>query len=191
MLHVKSKSDLHAVVTDDIAACRSVTFRGTQYPLWYTPHMAEAPNPIGRPTEYRQEFVVKVYEMAQSGATDMEIADELGVSVRTLYRWKAVHSDFRQALKVAKEIADERVVRSLYQRAIGYEQDSVKIFMPKDADEPVYAPFREMIAPDTTAAIFWLKNRQSQDWREKQEMVHSLDESLKNRLKEARARRNQ
>jgi hypothetical protein len=52
-----------------------------------------------------------------------------------------------------------RVERSLYQRAIGYEQEEVKIFMPSGAENPVYAPFRAKVAPDVTAAIFWLKNR--------------------------------
>lgn len=121
----------------------------------------------GRPSEYRPEYVTEVLAMAEGGATDMEIADSLEVSVRTLYRWKAQHPDFRQALKVAKDVADERVERSLYQRATGYEQDSVKIFMPAGADKPVMAPFREVIAPDTTACIFWLKNRKSQEWRDK------------------------
>lgn len=143
---------------------------------------------MGRPTDYCQEFVARVYQLAESGATDMEIADDLEVSVRTLYRWKARYPDFRQALKVAKDVADERVVRSLYQRAIGYEQDAVKIFMPKDADEPVFAAYRERIAADTTAAIFWLKNRQSQEWRDRQEVAHSIDDSFSARLKAARER---
>lgn len=100
------------------------------------------------------------------GATDQEMADFFEVDVRTLYRWKLEHDDFCQALKIAKETADSRVERSLYQRAIGYEQDEVKIFMPGGASEPVYAPFRAKIQPDTTAAIFWLKNRRKDLWRD-------------------------
>lgn len=142
--------------------------------------------PAGRPTEYRPEYVTTVLEMAERGATDFEIADSLGVSVRTLYRWKAEHQDFRQSLKIAKDVADERVERSLYQRAIGYEQDAVKIFMPAGADKPVIADYVEKIAPDTTACIFWLKNRKSHEWRDKSEVAHSLDDNLASRLKEAR-----
>ena len=87
---------------------------------------------------------------------------------------------------MGKEIADERVERSLYQRAIGYEQDEVKIFMPANSAEPVYAPFRAKISPDVTAAIFWLKNRRSQDWRDKQEhdLNHGLQDSLRDVLTE-------
>lgn len=125
--------------------------------------MAEA----GRPSEYRPEYVTEVLQMAERGATDFEIADSLGVSVRTLYRWKAVHEDFRQSLKIAKDVADERVERSLYQRAIGYEQDAIKIFMPAGAEKPVIAQYVEKVAPDTTAQIFWLKNRKSAEWRDR------------------------
>ncbi len=120
----------------------------------------------GRPTDYEDSFAVQAEKLAALGATDQEVADFFEVDVRTVYRWKHDHNDFCQALKVGKETADERVERSLYQKAIGYEQDEVKIFMPGGATEPVYAPFRAKIAPDTTAAIFWLKNRRSQQWRD-------------------------
>ncbi len=129
--------------------------------------------PAGRPSDYKDEYAAQASKLAALGATDQEVADFFEVDVRTIYRWKHVHEDFCQSLKVGKDIADERVERSLYQKAIGYEQDEVKIFMPSGADEPVYAPFRAKIAPDTTAAIFWLKNRQSKQWRDRQEIEHS------------------
>lgn len=125
----------------------------------------------GRPTDYKPEYAKQVSHLAQLGATDQEVADFFEVDVRTIYRWKHAHDEFCQALKAGKEIADDRVERSLYQKAIGYEQDEVKIFMPAGAEEPVYAPYRAKIAPDTTAGIFWLKNRRSQDWRDKREIT--------------------
>lgn len=124
---------------------------------------------VGRPSEYRPEFAEQARKLCQLGATDVEIGDFFEVSVRTIYRWKADHDEFCHALKAGKEIADERVERSLYQRAVGYTHDAVKIFMPAGASEPVYAPYREHNPPDTTAAIFWLKNRRKDDWRDKQE----------------------
>lgn len=127
----------------------------------------------GRPSEYRDEYAEQARKLAVLGATDQEIADFFEIDVRTVYRWKHDHEAFCQALKAGKEIADERVERSLYQKAIGYEQDEVKIFMPGGALEPVYAPFRAKIAADTTAAIFWLKNRRSQEWRDKQDHEHT------------------
>ena len=120
----------------------------------------------GRPTAYRPEYAPQAEKLAQLGATDIEVADFFGVDVRTVYRWKHDFDEFCQALKAGKDSADERVERSLYQKAIGYEQDEVKIFMPGGATAPVYAPYRAKIAPDTTAAIFWLKNRRAQEWRD-------------------------
>jgi hypothetical protein len=133
---------------------------------------------MGRPSEYDPSYVTKVLQMAERGATDFEIADSLGVSVRTLYRWKAEREDFRHSLKIAKDIADDRVVRSLYQRALGYEQDAVKIFLPKGEIEPVIVPYIEKVAPDTTACIFWLKNRQRKDWQDKQVLAGDEDAPL-------------
>ena len=127
----------------------------------------------GRPSTYQDSFAKSAEKLAALGATDIEVADFFEVDVRTIYRWKHDHEEFCQALNVGKSKADERVINSLYQKAIGYEQDEVKIFMPAGADAPVYAPYREKIAPDTTAAIFWLKNRQPEQWREKVDHNHS------------------
>ncbi len=123
---------------------------------------------MARPSSYEPDFAGQAEKLCQLGATDQELADFFEVDVRTIYRWKHDHEAFCQALKAGKDAADERVIRSLYQRAIGYEQDEVKIFMPGGAEEPVYAPFRAKVAPDVTAAIFWLKNRRSDEWRDKQ-----------------------
>ena len=56
--------------------------------------------------------------------------------------------------------------RSLYQRGLGYSYDAVKIFMPAGAKKPIYAPYVEHVPPDTTAAIFWLENRDPAHWRD-------------------------
>lgn len=129
--------------------------------------------PAGRPTSYKPEFARQATKLSELGATDQEVADFFEVDVRTIYRWKHDHDEFCQALKAGKDIADDRVERSLYQRAIGYEQEEVKIFMPANANAPVYAPYRAKIAPDTTAAIFWLKNRRGEDWRDVKSNEHS------------------
>lgn len=142
----------------------------------------------GRPSTYQDEFPKQAQKLAELGATDQEIADFFEVDVRTVYRWKHDHDEFCQALKVGKDVADERVERSLYQRAIGYEQDEVKIFMPGGAEKPVYAPFRAKVAPDVTAAIFWLKNRRSQAWRDKQHIEHGVTDNLGEVIANRRAR---
>lgn len=129
-----------------------------------------SPNQGGRPTKYRPEFATQAEKLCALGATDTDLADFFGVCVNTIANWKTAHEEFLGAIKNAKDAADDRVERSLYQRAVGYQTEAVKIFMPAGAEEPVYAPYRENVQPDTTAAIFWLKNRRPEQWRDKQDM---------------------
>lgn len=122
---------------------------------------------MARPTKYKPEYVTQAAKLCALAATDQELADFFEVTVTTLNRWKISYPEFCASIKDAKEQADDRVERSLFQRATGYEQDEVKIFMPGGKDAPVYAPYRAKIAPDTTACIFWLKNRRPDLWRDK------------------------
>jgi hypothetical protein len=66
------------------------------------------------------------------------------------------------------------VKRSLYARAVGYNYETTKIFMPAGREKPVYAPYIEHVPPDVTACIFWLKNRDPQHWRDSQQLEHVL-----------------
>jgi hypothetical protein len=61
---------------------------------------------------------------------------------------------FAEALKIGKTEADDRVERSLYQRAVGCTYSAVKIFMPAGANKPVIVPYEEHVPPDVTAGIF-------------------------------------
>lgn len=120
---------------------------------------------MARPSKFKPEFIKQAEKLCRLGATDIELADFLEVDVRTLYRWKAENDKFCQALKAGKELADERVERSLFARANGYEHDEVDIRVVDKSI--VQTPIRKYYPPDTTAAIFWLKNRRPDDWREK------------------------
>lgn len=130
--------------------------------------MNKQPKKRGAPTGYKPQFCAQAEKLCLLGATDAQLAEFFEVSTRTIYRWINEHSEFCQSLKVAKEEADRRVERSLYNRAVGYSHEAVKIFMPAGADAPVYAPYTQHVPPDTTAMIFWLKNRQSGRWRDVQ-----------------------
>lgn len=120
---------------------------------------------MGRPTKYDPKFIHFAKHLAKLGATDQEAADAFQVHVATLQRWKLEHPDFRDALIVGKEEADARVEKSLYSRALGYSHEAVKISINSDGDV-TEAPFTERYPPDTTAAIFWLKNRRPDLWRD-------------------------
>lgn len=125
---------------------------------------------VGRPSSYKAEYAKQAQKLCQLGATDADLADFFQVTIVTIWRWTGRYKEFCRAIKTAKDHADSRTERSLYQRANGYTFDAVKIFPPKgDSTEPVIVPYREHVPPDTTACIFWLKNRRPQTWRDKHE----------------------
>jgi hypothetical protein len=126
---------------------------------------------MARPSKFKEEFIPQAEKLCKLGATDMEVADFFEVDVRTLYRWKGENEAFCQALKAGKDVADERVERSLYARANGYEHNEADIRVV--GGKIVQTPIRKYYAPDTTACIFWLKNRKPAEWRDKVETEHS------------------
>ena len=125
---------------------------------------------MARPPGYKPEFCEEARKLCELGATDNELAEYFGVSGRTIHRWRGQYPDFCQTLKAAKDVADERVERSLYHKAVGYTFDAVKIFQYEGS--PVVVPYKEHVPPDTTAMIFWLKNRRPEQWRDKSEVHH-------------------
>jgi transposase-like protein len=137
----------------------------------------------GRPSLFKEEYTDLARQMCQAGATDYEIASEFGVDVRTLYRWKNENAEFCQALKAGKEPADDRVERSLFERATGYTFKSEKLFHYQGV--VVRAETLEHIAPDVTAQIFWLKNRRPDVWRDTHRHEHDVAPELGERLNAA------
>lgn len=130
----------------------------------------------GRPTDYRDEYVEQAAKLCALGATDDEMADFFGVHRATLYRWKLEHPEFCDAIKSAKDIADERVERSLYQKATGYnytEEQAIKVKKAQHEEEVEVVEVTKHSPADTTAAIFWLKNRRKEEWRDKHDLEHS------------------
>ncbi len=119
---------------------------------------------MARPSKYKPEFAAQAAKLCLLGATDAQLADFFEVSVSTINLWKVQHSAFSESIRVPKDLADERVEQSLFRRAMGYEHDEVDI---KVVDkEIVMTPIRKYYPPDTTAMIFWLKNRNPEQWRE-------------------------
>ncbi len=128
---------------------------------------SKEPSKGGRPSSYKPEFKEQALKLARLGATDKEIADFFNVGEKTLNNWKHQYPEFLQSLKEGKLLSDAEVSSKLYHRALGYSHQSVKMFNVGGVIEQV--PYIEHYPPDTTACIFWLKNRQPDKWREKQE----------------------
>jgi len=126
--------------------------------------------PAGRPSKYKPEYAEQAYKLALLGATDKEMADFFGVSEQTLNAWKQQHPKFFESLNEGKIVADAKVAQRLYTRAIGY-----KVEEETYEDGVLKKTVVKEVVPDVTAAIFWLKNRQRDKWRDKHEIDATLN----------------
>ena len=110
-------------------------------------------------------------ELGADGLTDKEIAKLFGVTEQTLNNWKRKFPMFFVSLKAGKAQADDKVEAALYQRAVGYSAPDVHI--SNHQGSVTMTPIIKHYPPDTTAQIFWLKNRKPDKWRDHQD--HNLD----------------
>ena len=110
-------------------------------------------------------------DLALMGKTNIEIAEALGVNQDTIHKWRIEYPEFSDAIKKNKDQADSVVITSLYKRACGYEYTETREI--HNPDESVRKEIIiKHVPPDPTSMIFWLKNRQSKDWRDKQILEH-------------------
>lgn len=115
------------------------------------------------------------WSLAIKGATDKDIAEAFGLSERTINRWKNEYESFKIAMEAGKEAADAKVERSLYERAIGYEEVEEKesvMEIDKDGNrKPLKVKtVKKRILPDTMAVMYWLNNRQRKNWSQRQDV---------------------
>jgi hypothetical protein len=110
----------------------------------------------GRPSAFQHWMAPCAEVLYELGATNSDVARAFQVQESTVYAWIEAHREFSEAIK-AKAMADEAVVRSLFQRATGYA-----------------APDGSHIPAHPTAIIFWLKNRQAAKWRDKTEVQTNI-----------------
>lgn len=114
---------------------------------------------------------------ARDGLTDEQIAHNMGIATSTFYDWKNKYSEFSKSLKKNKEIVDIEVENALLKRALGYNYDEITYENGIETKRVT-----KQVAPDTTAQIFWLKNRRKMQWRDKVEVETNTDEL--NKVKE-------
>ena len=135
------------------------------------PKAPEKVNKGGRPSKFGTLDMKQVQKLAERGWTDAEMSEFFGINEATWHRWKEAHPEFCESLKDWKLEADAKVERSLFERATGYEHLEDKVF--NHNGEPMVVPTVKHYPPDTTAMIFWLKNRKKDEWREKLEHEHT------------------
>ena len=112
------------------------------------------------------EGLLKIEGWARDGLTDEQISKNIGISRSTLNVWKDRYSDISDALKRGKDVIDRQVENALLKRALGYEYEEVKEKF-EDGVITERTVTKKEVVPDTTAQIFWLKNRKPDKWRDK------------------------
>jgi hypothetical protein len=151
---------------------------------------------LARPSSFDTEYPEQAYKLCLLGATDKELADFFDVEERTVNRWKKKHPEFCQSLKRGKMDADADIADRLHQRARGFEYDkAVPIKLKevlyengkrvKETERVEVVMVHEVVPPDTTAGIFWLKNRRPQNWRDRQEVPPEEAAELARKLRDA------
>lgn len=118
-------------------------------------------------TKYKHVYAKQAYKLCLLGATDEDLAQFFEVCRATISNWKNDHPSFAKALKKGKDIADAEVADSLHKRAIGYSHDDVHISSYQGVITTT--KIKKHYPPDTEAGKFWLKNRQKENFRDKQD----------------------
>ena len=133
---------------------------------------------------------------ARDGLTDEQIAHNIGINVKTLWDWKVRFDPICNAIKRGKAPVDIQVENALLKRALGYEYEEVTTeitetpYIDKRGKERVrkqkhVKKTKKIVLPDTTAQIFWLKNRRPDKWRDKREeavSIHNADPHLEEEI---------
>ncbi len=136
----------------------------------------------------KPEGLLKIEGWARDGLTDKQTAHNMGISRETLNQWKKKYSDISDTLKRGKEVVDRQVENALLKRALGYsyKETTSKLVVDKNTGKShmeVTKVVEKEVVPDTTAQIFWLKNRKPEEWRDKQDVqVSGALETEKSKL---------
>lgn len=126
---------------------------------------------LPRPEYTPEAWDDRARRCAAMGATLADIALILGIGLTTVKRWQRTHQSFAEAVQVGRKAADELVKRSLYEKAVGYTFTEEVAF--KSGSEVKVVTLTKQREPDTIAAIFWLKNREPENWKDRTEKHHT------------------
>lgn len=151
---------------------------------------------MARPNRYETEVkdkLILVEGWARDGLTNEQIANNLGIGIRTLYEYRDKYPQFSHALKRGKEVIDREVENSLLRKALGFKETVKKAIKIKnveysngkrlrETEEVVLVDEEVFVPPDTTANIFWLKNRKPKEWRDKQEIETSGETTVNTKI---------
>src|SRR5262245_18695248 len=129
----------------------------------------------GHPTIYKSEYSELAHNYCLLGATNEQLGTFLGVTRQTIYNWIEAHPDFAKSVAEGRHLADARVARSLYTRALGITQKVERTTKSSNGEtktvtNTLYYP------PDSQACIFWLRNRSRCTWRDRADAPEAAPE---------------
>ena len=127
------------------------------------------------------EGLERICAWYRDGLTNEDVAHNIGITVQTLYEWLRKYPSLSSAVKITREVADLRVENALYKRARGYDysEEVWERRTNRETGEPelvMVRRFDKHMPPDTTAQIFWLKNRRPAEWRDKREVIAEVED---------------
>lgn len=138
--------------------------------------------PIGRKGKFQEwlteDGLTRLTGWARDGLTDEQIAQNIGINRATLYDWIKRYDNISNAIKKGKEPVDTQVENALLRRALGYDYEETITEVEDLGGGKTKKHVRRVtkhVPPDTTAQIFWLKNRKPKQWRDKMEAAVSVD----------------
>ena len=125
------------------------------------------------------ENLLRLTAWARDGLTISDIAHNMGIAESTFYVWQNEYPEFKEAIKEGKDVVDIKVENATFKKCIGYVVKLNKPIKTKESwydengkkhekEEIKIVQEEQYIPPDTTAQIFWLKNRRPDRWRDRQ-----------------------
>lgn len=139
--------------------------------------------------KYDENFPLLAQDYARQGLIDTEIAAKLGIGTTVYYEYQNIHPEFADAIKAGKRPVDVEVENALLKRALGFEYEEVSVeYKPKGKDleeegkpkrPTLVRKIKKFVVPDTTACIFWSKNRRPGLWRDKHDLELSGGVSIR------------
>jgi hypothetical protein len=122
-----------------------------------------------------EDGLLRLSAWMRDGLTYEDIAHNMGISNTTRKVWRKKYPAIASALTRSREVADIIIENALYKRARGYDytEEIWERKVDKVTGEESMVLVKRMekhMPPDTTAQIFWLKNRKTDVWRDKREV---------------------
>jgi hypothetical protein len=122
---------------------------------------------------YDPAYAAAAEQLCANGASEVELAKHFAVSLAQIQLWACCHDDFRRAIQVGGQMADQRVTMALYRRATGYDVEEPYSYTRKDGTL-VQATKTRHVPAEPSAAQYWLENRQPELWRSRTEVDHTI-----------------